>query len=404
MTKSISTDSEIHKVTQGPMHHFFGYFGLQPWDSSGRFLLCLEVALHDRPPKADDKAIVGMVDLASSEFIPLAKTSAWNFQQGAMVQWMPKRIDSEIIYNDRRDGRVVSTILNVQTGERRTIPYPVSAVSHDGKTALSLDFGRLQRIRPGYGYAGLDDPFTGQRHPAGDGVRLVDLETCEGEVVVSLSDVLRVYRKSSEIRNQTLCFNHTIYNTDDTRFAFLVQWRSHVIPKWVRVWRLNKLVNVGSIIFAASLDGSDLTWLSGFEGVSHFDWLDSEEILMWARRKGEEHFFLIHGRDGSYRVVGENFLNEDGHCSFSPDRKWVLLDGCPDKNRCTELKLFKWREQRLFLLGRFYSPPLYTGEIRCDLHPRWNRNGAKVCFDSTHDGTRQVYVADVSHITDKQVS
>ena len=29
--------------------------------------------------------------------------------------------------------------------------------------------------------------------------------------------------------------------------------------------------------------------------------------------------------------------------------------------------------------------------LRCDLHPRWSRNGGFVIFDSTHEGTRQVY-------------
>ena len=47
----------------------------------------------------------------------------------------------------------------------------------------------------------------------------------------------------------------------------------------------------------------------------------------------------------------------------------------------------------------FRSPPAYTGDVRCDLHPRWSRDGRAVCVDSTDDGTRQVYVLDVGAIT-----
>jgi hypothetical protein len=34
--------------------------------------------------------------------------------------------------------------------------------------------------------------------------------------------------------------------------------------------------------------------------------------------------------------------------------------------------------------------------IRCDLHPRWGRDGRAVCIDSAHEGARQMYVLDVS--------
>ncbi|TSA45654.1 hypothetical protein D4R51_01410 [bacterium] len=39
--------------------------------------------------------------------------------------------------------------------------------------------------------------------------------------------------------------------------------------------------------------------------------------------------------------------------------------------------------------------------LRADLHPRWNRDGTEICFDSVHDGSRQVYVVDVGAIIKK---
>ena len=36
---------------------------------------------------------------------------------------------------------------------------------------------------------------------------------------------------------------------------------------------------------------------------------------------------------------------------------------------------------------------------RCDLHPRWNRDGRQVCIDSVHEDQRQMYLLDVSQIT-----
>jgi len=43
-------------------------------------------------------------------------------------------------------------------------------------------------------------------------------------------------------------------------------------------------------------------------------------------------------------------------------------------------------------VARFHQPPNYKGEWRCDLHPRWSRDNRHICIDSTHDGTRQVYM------------
>jgi Tol biopolymer transport system component len=33
------------------------------------------------------------------------------------------------------------------------------------------------------------------------------------------------------------------------------------------------------------------------------------------------------------------------------------------------------------------------------LHPRWNPDGTQVCFDGSHEPTRQMYVVDVGHVT-----
>jgi hypothetical protein len=51
--------------------------------------------------------------------------------------------------------------------------------------------------------------------------------------------------------------------------------------------------------------------------------------------------------------------------------------------------------EREIELGRYYAAPQFKGDVRCDLHPRWNRSGTQASFDSVHEGSRQVYVIDV---------
>jgi Tol biopolymer transport system component len=54
---------------------------------------------------------------------------------------------------------------------------------------------------------------------------------------------------------------------------------------------------------------------------------------------------------------------------------------------------------RIVPLGHFHSPQAYSGEWRCDTHPRFSPDGTKVVIDSPHGGNgRQLYLIDVSGI------
>ena len=44
--------------------------------------------------------------------------------------------------------------------------------------------------------------------------------------------------------------------------------------------------------------------------------------------------------------LGEGRLTVDGHCSFSPDRNWVLNDTYPDRHDMRTLMLVRYRDQQ----------------------------------------------------------
>ena len=52
-------------------------------------------------------------------------------------------------------------------------------------------------------------------------------------------------------------------------------------------------------------------------------------------------------------------------------------------------------------LGSFFADPSLSKENRCDLHPRWSRDGRQVCIDSVHESVRQMYAIDVSAWVDQ---
>ena len=154
----------VRKITSGPRHHWFGYYDKLQFDPASRFVLGMQVDFEHRSPRANDTIKIGMVDLKNGDrWIDLGESTAWCWQQGCMLQWRPGSA-TEVLWNDRQDGRFVCHILNVETKRRRTIPHAIYSVSPDGRSAVTLDFRRVNDVRPGYGYAGLRDPFADQWH------------------------------------------------------------------------------------------------------------------------------------------------------------------------------------------------------------------------------------------------
>jgi len=378
----------VQAVTRGPKHHFFGYYDKSPWDSTGRYMLALEVEFMDRAPTPNDAATIGLIDLKENcLFRPVAKTYAWNWQQGCMLQWMPSTFRRRIIYNDRRDGRFISVIYDVESGEVRSLPLPIYALTHDGRYALTLNFSRLDRTRPGYGYAGVHDPTVEEKAPENDGIYLMDLRTGEYDLIISLAQIV-AFRPRLDMRGAVHWFNHLLISPNDQRFIFLHRWSSPTIgKKWL------------TRLFTANLDGSDIYLVADDGMVSHFDWRDSTHILAWARKKEVgDHYYLFTDCSEEFQIIGKDVLNRDGHCSYSPDRRWILTDTYPDQENKRRLLLYHPEAKRLIELGRFYSPPKLRGAIRCDLHPRWSRDGHYICFDSAHEDQRQMYIIDVSEV------
>ena len=122
----------------GPLHHFFGYYGIDAWDPSGRFHLALETDFHRRPPSPADTAAVGLVDRETGEFSKVSATRAFNLQQGSMLQWIDTGRGPELTHNDWDGGRTVSRAIALGDRSSRTIDSAIAAVSPDGTAAMGL--------------------------------------------------------------------------------------------------------------------------------------------------------------------------------------------------------------------------------------------------------------------------
>ncbi len=105
----------VRTITQGPKHHWFGYYDKLQFDPTNRFVLSNQVDFEHRTPRPEDVIQVGMVDTQNEDqWIELGDSRAWGWQQGCMLQWIPGT-QHEVIWNDRQGDRFVSHILNVET-------------------------------------------------------------------------------------------------------------------------------------------------------------------------------------------------------------------------------------------------------------------------------------------------
>ncbi|MFH1614266.1 MAG: hypothetical protein ABIG61_04170 [Planctomycetota bacterium] len=377
-------------VTKEPKHHFFGYYEKCPWSASGRYILSHELDFKDRPPTGGDAATLGVVDLESdNHFEPVAQTFAWNWQQGAMLQWWPGEPENKIVYNDRRDNQFVCVIHDIHSSQEKVLPRPVAAVSRDGKKALSLNFARLADERPGYGYEGLNDKFKNETASDKDGIYVMDMETGTNEMIVSLAQIAT--RNPREVTAEAKhWFNHLLFSPDDRRFIFLHRWRA-ASAEGIGYAHFTEM-------FTANIDGSDIYCLNDHEMTSHFDWRNNNQVLAFARRHNlGDKYYLFTDKDNKVEIIGDEKLTPlyDGHCIYSPDHKWILTDTYPNDERLRLLLLYNPEKDIRIDLGAFYEPEWKMERLRCDLHPRWSRDGKQICFDAVHTGSRQVYIMDI---------
>ena len=159
----------------------------------------------------------------NNRFIPLAESDAWCWQQGCMLQWL-NDTETDIIYNDREGDHFVSRILNVKSGRCCTLDSPIYCLSPDGKWALSLNFSRLDRERPGYGYPGAYDKNESVKVPDDEGIRLVDLKNNTSRLIISIAQITDMFYRS-DMEDTPGWFNHMLFSPDSKRIAFFHRWR-----------------------------------------------------------------------------------------------------------------------------------------------------------------------------------
>ncbi len=358
---------------------FYGYYDKSPENSAG---LILFNATRKSTKKKPDPLAPLSIEIVSRDDMTvqkLAKSTSYNWQQGARAQWID---DNRIIMNyyDAATTAYRSKVVDVHTASVASVYARPVQDAFGSEFFLSINYERVMRLRPDYGYrnkALLSDKQ--MEAVAEDGIWKVDMTTGEGELIHSLKEIITLhsYHSAQKVMHKV---NHVMISPNGTRFIFI----SRVYDKGTRHDCL------------MLSDFKQLRVLCNEDMVSHMCWVDEKTLFGYLRHGGENGFFFVNL--DSLEFVACESLNKlgfgDGHPTVHGNS--IVVDTYPDKGGMQHLILYDIQSGQVEELLQVKHPPMYFGESRCDMHPRFSPQGDRIYFDTVFSGRRSLGYADLA--------
>ncbi|WP_052812997.1 surface carbohydrate biosynthesis protein [Desulfonatronum thioautotrophicum] len=390
--ESKHTKTPTDRVYSDETHQvFFGYYDITPFSPDESKLLAMHAPLENVTPAPNSQVKVGFYDLnqQAPEFQAVDISSTWCWQMGCRLQWYPAAGENTILYNKLVNGKYGSVIQDVYSKNiLKAYTYPLYAVSPDGRWGLSINFSRLQRLRPGYGYTSLPDETKNDLAPIRDGIWRIEMETGRTKFLLSLRRVKDI-KPHKSMGGAEHYFNHLLFNPSSTRFLFMHLW----VKAGKRFSRL----------LTSDCNGQDM-WVVNNEGhTSHYTWKSNTELLVWATHaQFGSHYYLYKDQSNERSILGKGVLTEDGHQSYLPSGAGLITDNYPNKQRVQSVFYYDFYKNSLHTIHQSFRPENITGEVRCDFHPRLSATGRWLCIDDVQGGKRVMRIIDLSDLFPNQ--
>lgn len=346
---------------------FFGYYDLQQYDRNLEKILAHVVDRNANT--AQDSA--SLVWFKTGDCTPheITQTHAWCWQQGARLRWHPIE-ENTILYNDFEDGKYVAKQCRLDGTEMKIVSRALYDVDDKFEYGLGLNFARLQRLRPGYGYDAEIDWTKYEAAPINDGVFLINLKSGEEKLLFSLRDL------ANELNLEYQHYiNHISIAPSGKRFTFFHLWTKGVEEPWFMRF------------YVSNIDGTGLKCLEEEICISHYAWIDDKKMLA----TGTNGTYIVYNTiSGERTILDSEYLQKDGHPSALING--FLSDTYPQKNSMQSVFRIDYDGSHYKEILRVFSDPCRFGEYRCDLHPRVTNTG-KVIIDTTFLGEVRSMVA-----------
>lgn len=403
---------------------FFGFHDVMPFAADDGSLLVHRID----PTWQDMPSTTGAAEIcrwnpATGAIEVLGRTTTWNFQQGARLQWVPHG-EGRFVYNRLSQNGLVAAICSAEGTVEHELEGGLYTIAADGTWGLTVDFIALAHRWPAYGYAALRDRPDKSADPDASGLVRVDFNTGASRVLVSLAQVLEQWQAPNGAGAGHF-LSHPSISPDGSRIVFLHRFFSPDGGLFTR-------------LLACDAAGRGLRLIAQ-EKVSHFDWLDGHSLLVWARFGGggfaqmraagsldrawlrpllklarrftgrwkkrllAESYYAIDVDDPSQRkAYGWPVLDADGHPMIARSHDWLVTDTYPDATGTMPLILQHRVTGRRIDVARIHDGVTSTDtDAKCDLHPRWSRDETRIAVDFCRDGKRGLAIFDVGAVVGK---
>ncbi len=354
--------------------YFFGYYDLQPYSTDNAIHLTNRVAFKDRLPTANDINEIGYIDLKTKRFVKISESSAWNFQQGSLMNWLEQ--DKSVIFNDFDGKKFVSKVYSLSGSLLSVFDKPIATSSGKTMKGISINFPRIYDFRPGYGYCNIPDKYQDVNSPKEDGIFLLDLKNGESKLLVSYLDMKKQFEELP-FTNAKLVVNHINFSPSGEKFVFLLR----NFPENGKRW--------GTVLGVGDLNGN-LKQITKFETNSHYSFKDDKTLMIYSGLPEWGVYFIDLETGERTRLNNPMIDCDDIHVNYSPDKSWFIGDGYPDSDNNRTLFKYTFANKKAEELIKVYSEPVFTTDIRCDLHARFSPDGSRISYDTTENHRREI--------------
>ena len=338
---------------------FFGYYDKPSINKLG------DILTH----KVDKDLCAIYVKFINGPLIQIGNTAAWNWQQGAMATWLDCK---HIAYNDLSEGSCVCKVYSIE--QRKIIhthDYALQCYSSVNSLYASIDYKKISKLRPEYGYESLDF----NEYDEDEGITIVNVYSGESSFKLTLIDIM-AFLGFDDSRDKSK-INHCQFSPDGTLVLFMYRtYRKDGKYSYLLVWDYTQGI---------------LTRLMDNRVVSHYSWIDNEQIIVWGRGELDTgyHIVSLSGACSSMEVK-DSLLLGDGHPSVCAKNSKIVTDTYPNKARMSTLFFLDGGNEESVL--QLKQPWKFSGSSRVDLHPRFNHDGTLITLDSGHSGNRRQYI------------
>lgn len=413
---------------------WFGYYNYDVLNKDQTKMLCGQTDFDARAITALDTVRLGYYDLQTGTWTQIGKSDSFNWQQGAMLQWLPgEGNESKAIYNYSDKKSFHAMIVDIATGEERSLDFPVYCITPDGRYSITLKYERSYFCRA-YHYQSVVNEKYDVQIDEEDGIFKADLVTNTVERIIPIRKVIEM-DPDEDFETAKHWLEHIMISPDGTRFVFL--------------HRFTYGIGYQTRLCVADIDGKNLQVVPGWRtnDWSHFGWNGNDAFAIYSvqksfsqskrakhvqkgqskmslrtllrkisnmpglkqikgalRRTPNNRYYLTFTlRDGKWEQTGKYdhpLLNIDGHPSFTADGKYMITDSYPNKKGFQRLVAYNTHNNQAVLLGEFYAP-LKGNPASCDLHPKFCQNEKLVAVDTAYSGTHRMILFELDWTTIK---